>query len=332
MGDPGTSEPRVGMAVAAPHSAADITVVIPAYQRAATVARAVESALGQVPAAPSVVVVDDGSTDGTDGILRGFGDRIVAIHQANAGVSTARNAGIARVRTPWVAFLDSDDALHPGALAAACEAIEGPREACLFSAAVHEDDEPTGETMSKPTPGDRYTLASLLGPDEAYALPCGVFPLDQVQALGGFDARVNGSEDYVLLLRLAARGIGLRIVREPLFDKEEGGGPRLSVDEVQVLRNKLAALEVFRELEPTASRVHRSLLRAREGRYLTRIGRKIPALDPARGGVEEESRVPARTLLRAWTRRPLALDVLGQGLFAYAAPRRFHRWRSGRAS
>ncbi len=316
---------------ARPTSASDITVVIPTYQREASIARAVMSALGQAPVAPSVIVVDDGSTDGTAEILRGFGDRIRVLSKENAGVSLARNAGIELVNTPWVAFLDSDDAFHQGALAAACTSIGGPRDACLFSAKVLEGGVPTGEVMTKPTPEECYSVDSLLGPDESYALPAGVFPVEDVRAIDGFDARINGSEDYLFLLRLAVRGIQLRILREPFFDKEEGEGARLSVDEVKVLRNKLAALVVFRELEPAACRSHGAALRAREGRYLARIGRKIPAADPDRGGVPETSRLPGKLLLQAWRKRPLAVDVGLEGVLAVLAPKWFHRRRRKRA-
>lgn len=306
-------------------------MVIPTFQRESSIARSVESVLGQAPEVPHLIVVDDGSTDGTGEILRAFGDRIRVITKENGGVSLARNAGIELVETPWVAFLDSDDALHPGALAAACECLVSAQDACLFSARVLEGGVPTGRTMTKPTAADDYSVESLLGPDEAYALPAGVFPAEQVRAVNGFDPRINGSEDYLFLLRLVVRGVRLRILREPLFDKEEGEGVRLSVDEVKVMRNKLAALAVFQELEPEAARALRSLVRGREGRYLARIGRKLPAADLDRGGVPPSSRVPGRMLLRAWRKRPFALDVGFEGLLAIAAPRWFHRRRRRRA-
>lgn len=306
-------------------------MVIPTFQRESSIARAVESVLGQTPEAPHLVVVDDGSTDGTGEVLKAFGDRIRVITKVNGGVSLARNAGIELVETPWVAFLDSDDAFHEGALAAASESIAGPADACLFSARVLEGGAVTGQIMTKPTPEEDYSVASLLGPDEAYALPAGVFPVQHVRAINGFDSRINGSEDYLFLLRLAVRGVRLRILREPLFDKEEGEGARLSVDEVKVMGNKLAALAVFRELEPEAVRGLGSLVRAREGRYLARVGRKLPVAELDRGGVPPGSRVPGQMLLRAWRKRPLALDVGIEGLLAIVAPTWFHRRRRRRA-
>lgn len=94
-----------------------ISIVIPAYNRAFCVGEAVESCLRQTSPPQEVIVVDDGSTDGTTGVLARFGDRIRVLQQRNAGVSAARNAGILAARGDWVIPLDSDDELLPGTIA-----------------------------------------------------------------------------------------------------------------------------------------------------------------------------------------------------------------------
>jgi glycosyltransferase involved in cell wall biosynthesis len=87
-----------------------VSVVIPTYNRAAEVRTAVESVLAQTVSGVEVIVVDDGSSDGTGKILAEvFGSRISYYAQANQGVSAARNKGIAEARGEWIAFLDSDD-------------------------------------------------------------------------------------------------------------------------------------------------------------------------------------------------------------------------------
>lgn len=88
---------------------ADIGVVIPAYNREHTIERAITSALEQSTPAKQIVVVDDGSTDTTMQKIESFGERVVAIRQANSGASIARNRGVEALGTPWLAFLDSDD-------------------------------------------------------------------------------------------------------------------------------------------------------------------------------------------------------------------------------
>jgi glycosyltransferase involved in cell wall biosynthesis len=93
-----------------------ISVVIPAYNAEKHIARAIESVLAQTRAADDVIVVDDGSSDGTAEVIRSFGDRVILIQQENAGASVARNAGIEAATGDWIAFLDGDDEWLPGKL------------------------------------------------------------------------------------------------------------------------------------------------------------------------------------------------------------------------
>ena len=86
-----------------------ISVVIPAYNAEKYIARAIESVLRQNRKADEVIVVDDGSTDGTGEAVRRFGESVVYIHQENAGASAARNAGIRAAQNEWIALLDGDD-------------------------------------------------------------------------------------------------------------------------------------------------------------------------------------------------------------------------------
>jgi glycosyltransferase involved in cell wall biosynthesis len=90
-----------------------ISVVIPTYNRATIVPRAIESALSQTRPADEVIVVDDGSRDDTASTVARFGDRIRCIRQENGGVSKARNAGVLAATGDWIAFLDSDDVWIP---------------------------------------------------------------------------------------------------------------------------------------------------------------------------------------------------------------------------
>jgi len=87
-----------------------VSVVIPTYNRAATVQNAIQSVLAQTFFDLEVIVVDDGSSDDTGKALRdAFGNRIRYYFQRNQGASVARNRGIAEARGEWIAFLDSDD-------------------------------------------------------------------------------------------------------------------------------------------------------------------------------------------------------------------------------
>ena len=86
-----------------------VSVIIPTYNRAEFVTKAIQSVLGQSFKDYEIIVIDDGSTDATREALAPYMDRIHYIHQKNSGVSSARNAGILQSRGEWISFLDSDD-------------------------------------------------------------------------------------------------------------------------------------------------------------------------------------------------------------------------------
>jgi glycosyltransferase involved in cell wall biosynthesis len=88
---------------------ARVSVIIPTYNREAFVVKAVGSVLKQIFKDYELIVVDDGSTDATSSALQPFEQRIKYVHQANSGVSAARNAGVRLATGEWMAFLDSDD-------------------------------------------------------------------------------------------------------------------------------------------------------------------------------------------------------------------------------
>jgi glycosyltransferase involved in cell wall biosynthesis len=94
-------------------SSPQVSVVIPVYNGERFLADAIHSVLAQQVSAVEILVVDDGSTDGTAGVARSFGDRVQLIQQSNAGAAAARNRGIQQARADMVAFLDTDDQYTP---------------------------------------------------------------------------------------------------------------------------------------------------------------------------------------------------------------------------
>ena len=90
-----------------------LTTIIPAYNAAAFIAETLESVLDQTVVPDEILVIDDGSTDDTGDVVDQFGAPVRLVRQSNAGVSAARNAGIARAGGEFVAFLDADDLWLP---------------------------------------------------------------------------------------------------------------------------------------------------------------------------------------------------------------------------
>jgi glycosyltransferase involved in cell wall biosynthesis len=112
-----------------------ISIAIPAYNAEACLRETLESALAQTHAAHEIIVVDDGSKDGTEEIARSYGDRIRYIKQENQGIAGARNTAIREATGEWIAFLDHDDLIVPQKLEKQLAVIEAnPNLVVVYSA------------------------------------------------------------------------------------------------------------------------------------------------------------------------------------------------------
>jgi glycosyltransferase involved in cell wall biosynthesis len=186
-----------------------VGVVIPTYNSAASVATAVASVLGQEPAAAHIVVVDDGSTDATDRVLAGYAGRIDYVRQPNRGPSAARNAGLARLATDTVVFLDADDLLLPGALRTRCELLASPDAVWAHTDGWLEEATGRRRRFSEIYPpvggaAGGWIFAGLL--TRNFITMDGVIARRAVVIeVGGFDEAIRGTEDWDLWLRLAVR-------------------------------------------------------------------------------------------------------------------------------
>jgi len=118
-----------------PHPGSEplVSVAIPVFNGQATVAESVWSVLSQTYRRLEVIVVDDGSTDGTWDILQSFGSSIRAMRQPNAGIASARNAGLAAAQGELIALMDSDDLCEPERLAAQVRFLEERPDVLLCS-------------------------------------------------------------------------------------------------------------------------------------------------------------------------------------------------------
>jgi glycosyltransferase involved in cell wall biosynthesis len=191
------------------------SVVLPTFNRGHLVKRAIESALGQTFRASQIIVVDDGSTDDTEEVSRKFGNSIEYVRQSNAGVSSARNNGIRRVRHAWTAFLDSDDYWNPTHLERVAAAIEGTAGQALFYFTDMQIPNGTRAKTLWNAIGFQFASPFLLAPDgaawllserEPCSVQCTVFKTETLRLSGSFDPRFYVTEDRELFCRLGIGG------------------------------------------------------------------------------------------------------------------------------
>lgn len=209
------------------------SVVIPAFNAAATLAHAIESVRAQSWPAHEIIVVDDGSTDATAEVAHQFAD-VRLIRQANSGVSVARNAGAAAASGDWLAFLDADDSYAPDRLRLHAEWIaEDPTLDFLTGDYEYRDAAGTllGTSMVQHVAG-RAMLAKAGGatrvvmdrPDEIAAFVADHFgdthtlsvPRTRFIELGGYPTGFKVCEDVHFLARLVAHGHRIGVICQSL--------------------------------------------------------------------------------------------------------------------
>lgn len=197
-----------------------VGVVIPTYNSAPLVPEAVESALAQEPSPHQVVVVDDGSTDDTASVLRRYVDRVEYIRQPNRGPSAARNAGLGRLRTDTVVFLDADDLLLAGALACRLALLEDGGGAWGHTEGLVQDPSGARRPLSKvirvPPGGVEGRIFGRLLCRNFITVNAVIIRREALREVGGFDEAIRGTEDWDLWLRLALR-YPIRHSPEPTF-------------------------------------------------------------------------------------------------------------------
>ena len=188
-----------------------VSVVIAAFNAEAFVRQAVESVLSQQLENIEVIIVDDGSTDDTPRILASFSDRrLVMLRQKNAGVSAARNAGLAAASAPYIFFLDADDILLPDALGRMTAVMDqAPHRIACFAHLIRIAED--GSELS-PRPHLRWkffpakaTLRQLMTKN---FILCGAICIrtEAARAVQGFNSALKLGEDWEFWCRLAVLG------------------------------------------------------------------------------------------------------------------------------
>lgn len=204
-----------------------ISVIIPSYNRIHTLIRAIDSVLGQDSPVDEIIVVDDGSNDGTAEQISRLYPTLRLIQQSNRGVSAARNAGINQACHAWIAFLDSDDSWLPGKISQIRQAQNRLPEFRLF----HSDEiwirnGVRVNAMKKhlKTGGwifERCLPRCVISPSSV------VLHRSLLQSVGLFDESLPACEDYDLWLRVCHQ-YPVHYIDRPLITKYGGHKDQLS--------------------------------------------------------------------------------------------------------
>ncbi|MGH7827514.1 MAG: glycosyltransferase [Candidatus Binatia bacterium] len=204
-----------------------ISVIIPTYNRASMVKEAVDSVLAQSYRNFELIVIDDGSTDGTTRELAGYGDALRVLSQARRGVAAARNSGVRSAKGQYLAFLDSDDfwladklriqtafmAQNPEVQICQTEEVWIRRGTRVNPKARHQ--KPSGDIF-------RRSLELCLVSPSAVMMTRQLF-----ENTGGFDESFSVCEDYDLWLRIALDHV-VPLIPPPLVVKRGGHADQLS--------------------------------------------------------------------------------------------------------
>ncbi|HZO96602.1 MAG TPA: glycosyltransferase [Gaiellaceae bacterium] len=227
------------------------SVIIPAYQAAATIGEAVASALGQTTPAHEVIVCDDGSTDDLERALTPYRERIILLRQENRGAAAARNTALRAASGDFVLSLDSDDVLLGHGLEALGELARRRPDLDLLSPDVYYESD--GRLV-----GRFYDANPFAVEDQRSAILAGCFVgwpaarRERLLASGGFDESLAIAHDWDAWLRLVFAGSRAGLVREPLLRYRLRAGS-LTAARTRSLRERVVVLDkaaVTLELRP----------------------------------------------------------------------------------
>jgi len=193
------------------HVRGRVSVVMPCYNAEAHLADSINSVLGQSHQDVELIVVDDGSVDGSGTILKSYGERISTIFQQNKGPGPARNQGIARATGQYVAFLDADDYWEQECLQQLFNVLEGS-EAALSYCGWQNVGGPANRSNPYIPPDYEKSdkVEQFLRTAAPWPIHAALVRHDILQAVGCFDEQWATCMDYDLWLKI---GTGAPIVR-----------------------------------------------------------------------------------------------------------------------
>jgi glycosyltransferase involved in cell wall biosynthesis len=219
-----------------------ITVIIPSYNRAHTLSRALQSVMAQRHPADEVIVIDDGSTDNTRELLQNQFPQVTYLYQENAGVSAARNQGIRQASGDWIALLDSDDEWLPDKLEKQVAAIQNqPGYPLCHCDEIWIRRGKRVNPMKKHAKAGGWIFERCL-PLCAISPSAALIKKSLLEEMGLFDEDLPACEDYDLWLKICSQ-YPVLYVDEPLLKKYGGHEDQLSQQHWGMDRFRIRALD-----------------------------------------------------------------------------------------
>lgn len=238
-----------------------VSVVMPAYNARAFIVEALNSVLSQGIDSLEILVVDDGSSDGTAEAAEAFGAPVKVLRQANAGPAAARNLGLAHARADVIAFLDADDVWLPGKLSAQLTCLaHRPDLGVVYGAFLRWTAQPDGSFLL-PSGVPSHSKKLVVGPDSwigdqllfdnVVHIITAVVRRRVFDAVGCFDEALRTGEDYDFWLRVSSQFQAAKINDPVALYRIHAASttqlPRLTNNEYEVLRRAIARRGKVRE-------------------------------------------------------------------------------------
>ncbi len=179
-----------------------VSVVIPTYNRKKIISRAIESVLNQTYKNYEIIIVDDGSSDGTAEYIKElYNNKINLIPQKNQGASSARNTGVAHAKGKYIAFLDSDDEWVQSKLEIQMAFLDKNPEVTLLCGRTYRADNinKVNSYLTERIIGDLFTT---LYTHSFVSTPTVIVKRDILDQVGGFDLNYKSAEDFDLWLKI----------------------------------------------------------------------------------------------------------------------------------
>jgi glycosyltransferase involved in cell wall biosynthesis len=231
-----------------------VSIVIPAYQCAGTISKALDSVFAQTFTAYEVILVNDGSPDSPQlrRVLAPYLGRIRYIQQANRGPSGARNAGIERAHGKYIAFLDSDDFWLEHHLGNQVQLLaQDPSLGLVYAnPLILDGSTPVGDAFGLVPQSSPVTFQSLALESSRIPTSSVVASREQIVTAGSFDETMRRCEDFDLWLRMAHNGCRIAFSREVQLCHHRMNG--LSSDRLSMKRARIQVYEKMKRL-PTLS-------------------------------------------------------------------------------